>query len=259
MLRHAEGHRVPRALRPRRLALLTDFGTGPYVGQMRLLLAGARRSVQVVDLISDLVPFRPDLAAYLLPGLLRGMPSHTLYLCVVDPGVGSDRGVLAARIGNNWLLAPDNGLLVPLLRSRSEAVELWRVRWRPPDMSASFHGRDLFVPIAQRLLSGRLPTAEPLSPEHAVGADMPASRQTVCYVDHFGNAITGVPASILSSATRLRINDVRIARARTFSDVPRGEPFWYKNAFGLVEIAVNQGRADAQLGLVPGDPLTFEP
>jgi hypothetical protein len=88
---------------------------------------------------------------------------------------------------------------------------------------------------------------------------MPASCQAVCYVDHFGNAITGVPASVLSSATRLRIKDVRIARARTFSDVPQGEPFWYKNAFGLVEIAVNQGRADAQLGLVPGDPLTFEP
>ncbi len=247
--------RIRRAQRPRRIALLTDFGTGPYIGQIRLLLAAARPTLPVVDLVADLPPFRPDLAAYLLPGLLRGMPSGTLYLCVVDPGVGTARAILAARIGADWLLAPDNGLLVPLVREAGDGVMLWRVDWRPAVASATFHGRDLFTPIARQICAGSLPAATPMSPTAMAGRDLPRALAAVCYVDHYGNLVSGVRASDVSADAVISIGGTRIRRARTFSDVAVGEPFWYENAFGLLEIAVNQGRADSRLGLHPGDPL----
>lgn len=251
---------MPRAWRPRRFALVTDFGRGPYTGQIELLLAAHRPRCPVVDLVSDLTPFRPDLAGLLLPGLRRGMPGRTLYLCVVDPGVGGARGIVAARVGADWLLAPDNGLLVPLLRGSAPTdVCLWRVLWRPPTLSASFHGRDLFTPLAQQIARGRLPQATPVDASDLVGADWPATTATVCYVDRYGNVMTGMPARELSDATVLVIGDTRVARARTFSDVAVGTAFWYENAFGLVEIAVNQGRADVDLSLRTGDSITCRP
>lgn len=254
-----DGHAIARSHRPRRIALLTDFGAGPYIGQMRLLLAAAAPALPVIDLIADLTPFRPDLAGYLLPGLLRGMPSGTLYLCVVDPGVGSERAVIAARIGSDWLLAPDNGLLAPLLlQSAAGQPALFRVDWRPSAASASFHGRDVFTPIAQRIIKGRLPRARPIRLADMVGAGMSPSLAAVCYLDSYGNAMTGMPARAVRADAVVSVDGARIARARTFSDVPVGSAFWYENAFGLLEIAVNQGRADTRLGLRPGDSITWQ-
>jgi S-adenosylmethionine hydrolase len=248
--------KIPRRLRPRRVALLSDFGVGPYIGQIQLLLA-AKPCLPVVNLVSDLVPFRPDLAAYLLPALLRGMPARTLYLCVVDPGVGSSRGVVAAHAGGDWFLAPDNGSLVPLLRDRSDDAQVWCLEWRPREMSATFHGRDLFTPLAQRISGGVLPSATPMSSLDLVGADQPQQLAAVCYIDHYGNLVSGMRASDVAPERALRAGNARIARSTTFSDVPVGSAFWYENAFGLLEIAVNQGRADNLLGLRPGDPLIF--
>ncbi len=249
------GADLPKARRPERIALLTDFGVGPYVGQIRLLLAAACPRIPVVELISDLPAFRPDLAAYLLPGLRRGMPQQTLYLCVVDPGVGTDRGVLAARIGPDWLLAPDNGLLLPLLRLSQAPTELWRVTWRPRDSSATFHGRDVFTPIAARLVAGSVPAALRVDTEALIGAEMPSTRAAVCYVDHYGNLMTGLPADEIADTAVIRGGPTSVRRARTFSDVAVGDAFWYENAFGLVEIAINQGRAADRLGLRPGDAI----
>jgi len=242
---------------PRRIALITDFGGGPYVGQMELRLSEQAPGAPVIRLISDLPPWRPDLAAYLLPGLRRGMPVHTLYVCVVDPGVGSDRAVLAVRSNGDWLLAPDNGLLVPLLQ-RDPDAEVWRIHWRPQHLSASFHGRDLFAPLAARLYAGELPQPEPCDIGALVGADWPEQRQAICHVDDFGNLITGIEADSLPDQARLIASGRRLAAARTFSDVASGEAFWYRNAFELVEIAVNQGRADAVLGLAAGDQVAVE-
>ena len=259
MPRVDDGCAIARSHRPRRVALLTDFGAGPYIGQIRLLLAATAPSLAVIDLIADLTPFRPDLAGYLLPGLLRGMPPGTLYLCVVDPGVGSERGILAARIGSDWLLAPDNALLAPLLlQSAEREPALFRVDWRPATASASFHGRDVFTPIAQRIIAGRLPRARPMRMADMVGVGMSPSLAAVCYVDPYGNALTGMPARAVPPNAVISVGGARVARARTFSDVPVDTAFWYENAFGLLEIAVNQGRADTRLGLVPGASITWQ-
>jgi hypothetical protein len=259
MTRPDRSLRISRLCRPRRIALVTDFGASPYVGQIDLLLAAGHPRLPSVALISDLTPFRPDLAAYLLPALLRGMPERTLYMCVVDPGVGSERGVVAMHSGQDWFVAPDNGLLVPVVRRAGASARIWRVHWQPPGMTASFHGRDLFTPLAQHIAAGRLPCATRIPPDVLVGMDEPESGSLVCHIDHYGNAISGLWAAEVAPDTVIALADRRIRRARTFSDVPVGEPFWYENAFGLLEIAVNQGRADTLLHLQPGDPIPLTP
>ncbi|MGB5835142.1 MAG: SAM-dependent chlorinase/fluorinase [Thiohalocapsa sp.] len=238
---------------PRRIALITDFGGGPYVGQMGLVLS-ALADVPTISVVSDLPAFRPELAAFLLPGLRHRMPKSTLYLCVVDPGVGGERGVLAAAVDGDWLVGPDNGLLLPCIR-RDPNARVFRVDWRPEQLSDSFHGRDLFAPIAAFIVGGHLPRCTTTKTHALVGADWPSALPKVCYVDHYGNLITGVDADQVSRDEVLRIGPHDIRFARTFCEMPPGIPFWYRNALGLVEIAVNQRRADRLLNLSSGDDL----
>ena len=241
---------------PRRIALVTDFGDGPYTGQMQLALSALAESPVIVSLVSNMVPFRPDLAGYVLPGLMLQMPSPTLYLCVVDPGVGGAREVVAARVGKDWLLGPDNGLLVPSIR-RDRRSRVYRVRWRPEMLSDSFHGRDLFAPIAAAMAAGELPDAAPAALSELCGTDWPMALSKVCYVDAFGNLISGLWADAVPRHGLFRIGGFELGFARTFCEVPAGTPFWYRNAFGLLEIAANQARADRLLGLAAGDTLAL--
>lgn len=236
-----------------RVALITDFGTaGFYTGQMQLSLAAQVPMVPVVDLAADLPPFRPDLSGYLLPALVRDMPIGTLYLCVVDPEVGGERAALVVEADGNWFVGPDNGLLAIVARRASD-LRILRIDWRPERYSDTFHGRDLFVPIAVRLLRGDPPHAmETLAQQALVGADWPDDLLRVVYVDRFGNLITGMRAMHLDHAAILKAGGYDLRHARTFCEVRLGAAFWFEDAFGLVELAVNQGRADAVLGLGVG-------
>jgi S-adenosylmethionine hydrolase len=248
---------LPISPRPRRVALLTDFGAGPYVGQMQLLLSALAPGVPSVALISNLPAFRPELAAYLLPRLRRGMPGGTVYTCVVDPGVGTDREALAVNSGEDWWVGPDNGLLVPLLKGLDDA-RVFRICWRPEQLSASFHGRDLFLPVAASLTRGVLLNSAPTNQAGLANASWPEAAWRVCYIDAFGNLMTGVPADQVSNSMTLRIGGHALRSARTFAEVPVGAAFWYRNAFDLVEIAVNQGRADEALSCELGDDVRPE-
>lgn len=238
----------------RQLALVTDYGDGPYVGQMRARLADLIPALPSIDLVHDLPAFRPDLAAYLLPALVRDMPAGMLFLCVVDPGVGGARDLLLLRADGAWFVAPDNGLLA-LVARRAKSVDAWRIGWRPAVLSASFHGRDWFVPVAGRLCQGQDLGLTALAPADLVGASWPQERPSILYIDRFGNLLTGVKAPDPDIRHSLRVGSSQLPRARTFCEVPVGAPFWYANAFGLVEIAVNQGRADQALGLAIDDPI----
>jgi S-adenosylmethionine hydrolase len=238
-----------------RIALVTDFGVGgPYVGQMKLLLSGLLPQIPIIDLVCDLAPFRPDLAAYLLPALARDMPAKTLYLCVVDPGVGGDRAALAVEAGGDWYVGPDNGLLALVARFAARP-KILRVDWRPKRMADSFHGRDLFCPLVAKLIGDRHPESVALESADLLGSDWPDALFTIIYADRYGNLITAIPASHLDKATRLRAGGQHLAYARTFCEVPPGRAFWYENSFGLVELAVNQGSARISLGVGPGDPV----
>ena len=240
-----------------RIALVTDFGgSGPYVGQMKLRLSGLAPRIPVIDLISDLQPFRPDLAAYLLPALSVEMPAGTLYLCVVDPGVGGARGALAVDVDGDWYVGPDNGLLAPVIR-RANHVRILRIDWRPEKLSDSFHGRDLFAPVAAMLCDGSYPNHTEIDSGEIAGSDWPDELAKIIYADNYGNLVTGIRASGLDRRLRLQVRGREIDYARTFCEVPPGQAFWYENSFGLVELAVNQGDARIAVGLGIGDPVEF--
>jgi S-adenosylmethionine hydrolase len=236
------------------IVLVTDFGEGIYVGQIKARLGVLLPGAPVVDLVHDLPPFRVDLAAYLLPALIRDMPGGAIYLCVVDPGVGGVRGGLLVRARDCWFIGPDNGLLAPLVRS-IEGASVERIGWCPAMLSASFHGRDWFAPAAARLFAGADLGLTPIDPAEMVGWDWPSERANVVYVDRFGNLMTGLQAANHCSTQSLRVGTRTLPHARTFCEVMPGEAFWYENALGLVEIAVNQGRADRLLALSPGDAV----
>lgn len=237
------------------IALFTDFGpAGPYVGQMKAVLARTAPGVPVIDLVSNAPAFEARACSYLLAALATDFPAGTVFLGVVDPGVGSDRTPVVVRAAEQWFVGPDNGLFDGVMR-RAGAAEAWRITLRPERFSASFHGRDLFAPAAAIIASGGPVPGEPLPPETIRRGAWPDDLPEIIYIDHFGNAMTGLRAATLRHDTVLEVNGKRISRTRTFSDVAPGAVFWYENANGLAEIAVNQGRADG-LGLAVGARIT---
>lgn len=237
------------------IVLLTDFGLeGPYIGQMKAVLYRKAPNVPVVDLFSDLPPFDAQGAAYLLAAYVSEFPAGTIFLGVVDPGVGSDRRAALVQADGRYFVGPDNGLFDVVAR-RAQSVQWWDITWRPARLSASFHGRDLFAPVAAALAVGEMPPVDEQEPSARLHRGWPEDLSRVVYVDHFGNAITGLRAAPLGRDTLLQAAGHRFRKARTFSDVPPAHGFWYENSNGLAEIAVNQGRADRDLQITAGTPV----
>jgi S-adenosylmethionine hydrolase len=240
------------------IVLCTDFGVGgPYVGQVRAVLARAAPQVPVIELFADLPPFRPDLAAYLLAAYGLWFEPGDVILAVVDPGVGSARAALAVEADGRWFVGPDNGSFELVLR-RARRHQSFAIDWRPERLAPTFHGRDLFAPVAARLAQGEALPASRLTAPRRFAAwpdDLPA----IVYLDPYGNAITGLRAASLAEGTVLEVAGQVIGRARVFADRPAGEPLWYENANGLAELAIAQGSAAAQLGLAPGTEVTVRP
>jgi hypothetical protein len=156
-----------------------------------------------------------------------------------------------------WFVGPDNGLFEIVSRRAGRKPKRWEITYAPPRLSASFHGRDMFAPVAARIACGEGPSGEERPTDTARYADWPDDLAEIVYVDGFGNAFTGVRATAVAPDAVIIVGNHQIHRARTFSDVPPDEPFWYENANGLVEIAVNRRRADQRLGLGPGDRVAF--
>jgi len=237
------------------IVLFSDFGLeGPYTGQVKTVLYQTAPTVPVIDLFADAPAGKPKPAAYLLAAYAVWFPPGTVILAVVDPGVGGTRGAVIVEADGRWYVGPDNGLF-ELVQRRALAVRSWDILWRPGAMSASFHGRDLFAPIAGQLARGIFPSEPQRSGEIGRCADWPDDLAEIVYIDRYGNAMTGLRAAVLADTTYLRVSGRVLPRARTFSDVPAGTAFWYENSNGLAEIAVNAGRADAALDLALGSPV----
>lgn len=235
--------------------LFTDFGReGPYVGQMSAVLHREAPGVPVVDLLADAPTFSAKLSAHLLPALVQDARPGDVVLVVVDPGVGSARRPIVVEADGVRFVGPDNGLFELILR-RAQRAATWTIAWRPKRLSASFHGRDLFAPIAARLALGKPPPgpAEPATRFSDWPDDLPA----IIYVDAYGNAMTGLRAPMLPEDTRIEAGGALLNRASTFSDVPPGTAFWYENSSGLAEIALNGGSAARSLALSSGTPLAL--
>jgi S-adenosyl-L-methionine hydrolase (adenosine-forming) len=235
--------------------LFTDFGAGDiYVGQVKAVLQQHAPRETVIDLLHDVPSLDVKSGAHLLAALTARLPKDSVTLAVVDPGVGSARQPVAVAADGRWFVGPDNGL-ISVAAARAKKCEVHSIGWKPESLSASFHGRDLFAPVAAMLARGDRKTAKLKKAALAVafGAD---DLGEVIYVDHFGNLVTGLRAGNVPRDHRLTINGRVIRYARVFSGVKAGELFWYENSLGLVEVAANSASAQQVLGLKPGSPLS---
>lgn len=239
--------------------LFTDFGwAGPYVGEMKAVLAREAPDSKLIDLMHDAPIFNPRASAYLLAALSRRFVAGDICLGVVDPGVGDhNRRVLIVDADGVQFVGPDNGLFA-VLAHRAQRVNCREVLWRPAMLSNSFHGRDVFAPIVSRLQNGISIEDSIIPRESLVGFDYPGQLTEVIYFDHYGNAVTGISAEHYSTQTIFSIRGRRLSHARTFSSVASGEMFWYSNSMGLIEIAANQASARDLLGLSIGTVLAME-
>lgn len=239
------------------IVIATDFGyAGPYLGQIKAVLAREAPGVPVIDLFNDLPAFDSQAAAYLLAAYIEEFPRDSVFLCVVDPGVGGKRRAAIVKADGRWFVGPDNGLF-NVIAQRAEQVEWWDNQWRPERLSHSFHGRDLFAPVAARLARGESVQGVSVTPTTRLLDGWPPELFKILYVDHYGNLLTGIRLCSVDADGVLEAGAQSLCRALTFSSVEPGQPFWYGNANGLVEIAVNQGRADRLLGLQVGDAVHY--
>ena len=234
--------------------LFTDFGIGGlYVGQVKAVLEEHAPKVPVIDLLHDAPAFNVNAGAHLLAALAARLPKGSVTLAVVDPGVGGRREPVAVLADGRWFVGPDNGL-ISVAAARAKKCEAFSIGWRPKALSASFHGRDLFAPVAAMLARGdrKMPKLNKATLAVSLGAD---DLGEVIYVDHFGNLVTGLRAGNVPHNRDLVINGRALRYARVFSEVGQGEVFWYENSLGLVELAVNSASAQQVLGLKPGSRL----
>jgi S-adenosylmethionine hydrolase len=237
------------------VVLFTDFGwQGPYVGLLKLALRRYQSSIPIVDLWHDVPAFNARGAAYLLAAYAHEFPPGAVFVGVVDPGVGGARPGVILRADGRLFVGPDNGLF-DRVAVHARDREFWQITWRPERLSASFHGRDLFAPVAAMLALGMA------TPEQLGGVvpflprDWPDDLARIVYLDRYGNAMTGIRSISLGSEALILIKGHTLRRARTFSDVLEGQCFWYENSSGLVELACNQDSLAAKLSLSPDDTL----
>jgi S-adenosylmethionine hydrolase len=248
------------------IALLTDFGLRDhYVGAMKGVVLGICPEATLVDISHDVAPHDVLGAALELSAAYRYFPSGTIFLVVVDPGVGSTRRGIAAEVGDYRFVAPDNGVLSAVFDElpTPRAVELTDLKYARPTISKTFEGRDRFGPAAAWLGTGVQLTALGRPASALMRLDVPRPRLTdagvdgeVLRVDRFGNLTTNIDAATLgkiSGTVTVRIGSQLIPRIlATYADATPGELCALVGSSDRLEIAVNGGSATAMLGLGRG-------
>ena len=233
------------------IVLLTDFGESDgYAGVMKGVIAGIAPEARVVDLTHHIPPQDLDAARFVLWNQHRYFPDGSIFVCVVDPGVGSDRKIIAAKTDRHVFLAPDNGLLDYVL-SETRAHTILQVEnpafFRTEAPSHTFHGRDVFAPAAAHLVAGELYTQ--LGPFHTYRVPASPFREAeegipgrVVHADHFGNLITSFRQSSWQPAGA-EVDGRFIPVASTYAAVQPGELLLLPASHGLWEIACRNGSA----------------
>ena len=258
------------------IVLLTDFGfRDSYVGVMRGVIRGISRNADVIDLSHNIMPQDVAEAAFVLAASYRYFPADTVFVCVVDPGVGSERAVLYMRSNGQHFLAPDNGLLSVIAEEagRDELRQVTAKQYFLKDASTTFHGRDIFAPVAAHLAEGlepsklgaRTQTFRKLRLPRPVRAADGSLRGELIYIDQFGNLITNIRSSTLERSFDVPPEkvEVQIKRrtigglSRTYSDEPEGALLALIGSSGYLEVAVNRGSAARLLGCEKGDTVTL--
>jgi S-adenosyl-L-methionine hydrolase (adenosine-forming) len=245
------------------ITLLTDFGLrDSYVGIMKGVIYGIYPEAIVVDLTHDILP--QDIAGgrFQLAMAVPYFPPSTVHIAVIDPSVGTHRRSIAISTDRAIFVGPDNGLLVLEEPIRAAVVLNQPPFWRSNTTSTTFQGRDIFAAVGAHLARG-LPLAavgEPIDPATLVQLEIQPS--CIQAIDHFGNCITNLPGSKLGShylGSHYQVGDRILRTVRTYSDADIGEAIVLIGSHGYLEIAINGGNAQLQLGLKIGDPITKYP
>lgn len=253
------------------ITLLSDFGLqDEYVAVMKGVILAICPSARLVDITHLIAPQDVRSAAFVLHASYKYFPPGTIHLAVVDPGVGTDRRAVAIRIGAYYFVGPDNGLFSLILKKETG----WEARWLKNDhfwrnpVGSTFHGRDIFAPVAAHLAEsvpfhslGTVcrPVCAPWG-EPTVGNDL--VKGEIIHIDRFGNAVTNVAAEDLEKMAPLNQWVVSAGKStvsiqRTYGVVPAGEALALAGSTGLIEIAVNRASAASKLKLHPGARVAF--
>ncbi len=256
------------------VTFLSDYGLADdFVGVCHGVIARIAPQARVLDVTHGIARHDVRSGALVLRRALAYMPAG-VHLAVVDPEVGAERRAVALRCAGEerLLVGPDNGLLMAAAERFGgvvEAVDVGRSPWRLEPVSASFHGRDVFAPVAARLAAGGLlaEAGEPLDPAELVALELPRARQTdagllahVLSADRYGNAVLDAEhAQLAGSGLRLgravTVNGRRGLYASTFADVPAGGLLLYEDGYRTLALAVNRGSALDELGLALDDEV----
>lgn len=257
------------------ITITTDFGhQGPFVGVMKGRILGRFPAAKLIDLTHEIVVHWPAEAGFWLVRAFEYFPVGTVHVAVVDPGVGTSRDIVIVSAAKHLFVAPDNGLLTPLVARHPQADI---VRLRPQGLarvgvqhaSATFHGRDIFAPVAAELAAGRCSPADLGEAADATSlvpswVDEPSVEHAsvsgvIITIDHFGNLISNIDRSLIE---RFRLPLVHAGNhsfplLRTYGDARPGEYLALINSFGVVEIARSEQSAAEGLGLSRGAPITI--
>lgn len=255
------------------ITITTDFGhQGPFVATMKGRVLARMPEARIIDVTHEVPVYWPAEAGFWLARAYRYFPEGSVHIAVVDPGVGTRRDILVVLADDHVFLAPDNGLLAPIVRRALTCqifkldVERAMARFRLPPASATFHGRDIFAPIAAELAAGRAKpnelgaSTQDLAPAWVDEPTTSAGQVSgvIITMDHFGNLITNIDGSLIQSFDQpiVRAGGHAFPLRRTYGDVQPGDYLALINSFGVIEIARAEQSAAEALGLGRGAPVT---
>jgi len=257
----------------RMITLLTDFGLREaYVGIMKGVIAGIAPSAKVIDLTHEIPPQDIRAASFCLTTAYPFFPLGTIHVAVVDPGVGTERRAVAIALEEAVLVGPDNGIFTGVLQQKTvkTAVALTCSEfWLSGNPGFTFHGRDVFAPVAAYLASGIAleKLGAPIDPA-TLACFEPAAWTAVKkgfsgviqYIDHFGNLVTNIPGSLVEGKIwKIKAADKEIPGVKTYGDIVPGDLLALAGSHGFVEIAVSRGSAKTLLSMNVNDPVQVLP
>ena len=267
---------MPDHMRPI-IALITDFGTRDwYVASIKGRILYHCPDARIVDITHDVRPGDVHAASYVLASCMKDFPENTIFLCVVDPGVGTDRKALLCHVGNYTIICPNNGLITYPIKDFPEGIsvfyEILPEHTDVDTISNTFHGRDVFAPVAGKIAASEM-TVEDLGENVTDPVFLPLPKPeikkgvisgTIAYIDKFGNVITNISQSELAlfsikATAYVEAKGTCISLKSTFGEVGEGEALTYIGSNGFLEIGMNRRHAAKEMKLSVGGSILFYP
>jgi len=249
------------------IALLTDFGTRDYyVGAMKGVILSIDPAAAIVDITHEIEPQNIASAAFVLRACYRDFPDGTVFLCVVDPGVGSVRRAIIVKTDRYFFVGPDNGLFSFVQSEAAGIHAIENERYFRQPVSSTFHGRDVFAPVAAHLSKGaeprefgrRIDDPTVLPEIEARHIDENMIEGHVIHIDRFGNLVTNIPASLADRFSKLEIADTSIITLHeSYLQADSDTPFAIVGSAGFIEISINRGSAANVLRCTNGSKFTL--